>query len=213
MSRLSTTNTSAASGMIVPYALLVDFDFPSGHVLLTSWSSDIVWGGNTYKSLGRLVNVPEIAETSDLVPQAIQYTLSSQGSALPPLSTALTEKYHNRTAKLYVGWLDPDNLPALRDTPYLLHEGLMDRMPLEADKNASTVYLSVESRLILWNKAAGWMYTDDHQRQLEPTGTDNFFNLVNSLANKVVKWGEKTVGSGSMGGGGQPSPPGHFDSL
>jgi len=186
MSRLSTTNAAAAAGTSLAYAYFADFDFVSGHLRLTSWDSDITWGGNTYISIGKLQSVPDIAETTDLVPQALQYTLTATDPGAPPLSTTLTEKYHNRSALLYVGWLDQQTLQ-LKDTPQLLHEGVMDTMPLESGRNSSSVSLVVESRLILWNVASGWMYTDDHQRQFSPS--DNFLNLVNTLTNKVAKWG------------------------
>jgi len=107
----------------------------------------------------------------------------------------LTEKYHNRDAALYIGWLDSNN--TLIDTPYLMWEGFMDSMQIHSDEQSSSISLTCETRLLLMGKSAGWMYTDVHQKQFK--AGDSFFNLVASLANKIVNWGSAAPASAAAG--------------
>jgi hypothetical protein len=192
-SRLSTANTAATSAAHVPYALFADFNFVSGHVRLSSYDQAYTFGGNTYQALGKFCNFGDYPETADLTASALTFTLSGVDSSL--MSTVLTEKYHNRDCTLYVGWLDANN--ALVDTPYLLWEGLMDSMQLHSDEQQSSITLTCETRLLLMGKTSGWMYADVHQKQFK-TG-DNFFNLVASLANKIVNWGSAAPASAAAG--------------
>jgi hypothetical protein len=193
MSRLSTLNAAAVALPHVAYALFADFNFVSGHVRLTSYDQNFTFGGNTYQSLGQFCNFGDYPETADLTASALTFTLSGVDSGL--MSTVLTEKYHNRDAALYIGWLDSTN--TLVDTPYLMWEGFMDSMQIHSDELQSSISLVCETRLLLMGKAAGWMYTDVHQKQFK-TG-DSFFNLVASLANKVVNWGVAPPGTVNFG--------------
>jgi len=181
--RLSSANQTATSAAHVPYALFAAFNFVSGMVRLTSWDQDITWGGNTFQSIGKFAGFSDYEEGTDLISASLTFTIAGVDSSI--LSTALTEKYHNRDASLWVGWLDQNN--NLVDTPYLLWEGFMDSMPLNSDQGQSSINLVCESRLLLLAKSAGWTYSDVHQKQFF-TG-DSFFSLVASLPNKVVTWG------------------------
>ncbi len=67
----------------------------------------------------------------------------------------------------------------------------MDQMLVHADTNEASISLICQNRLSLWNKACGWMLTHEYQRLINVN--DNFFSLMTTLQNKVVKWGEKTV--------------------
>jgi hypothetical protein len=183
MSRLSTLNSVAVALPHVPYALFVDLSFVSGNVRLTSYDQAFTFGGNTYTSLGTFAQMGDYPETVDLTSSSLTFTLSGVDSSL--LSTVFTEKYHNRDAKVYVGWLDQNNV--LVDTPFLLWEGFIDSLQVHAEEGVSSIALTCETRLLLLGKTAGWTYSDVHQKQFF-TG-DSFFNLVASLQNKILNWG------------------------
>lgn len=185
--RLSTNNAAATSAAHVPYALFAAFNFASGVVRVTSWDQDISWGGNTYQSIGKFAGFSDYEEGTDLTSASLTFTLSGVDSSL--MSTTLTEKYHNRDASMWIGWLDATN--TLVDTPYLLWEGYMDSMQIHSDQGQSSISLVCESRLLLLAKAAGWTWSDVHQKQFFPG--DNFFNLVASLVNKIVNWGSPST--------------------
>lgn len=193
MTRLSTLNAAAAAQPHVPYAMFVDFDFPSGHIRLSSWDQDFQIGGNNYQALGKFCNFGDYPETVDLTASALTFTLSGADSSL--MQTALTEKIHNRDAVFYVGYLDGNN--QLVDSPQLLWEGFMDTMPLHSEEGVSSISVTCETRLLLFGKTAGWNYSDVHQKQF--FSADSIFNLVASLANKVANWGAPSPASNSAG--------------
>lgn len=191
-------NSTAVTLPHVPYVMFADFDFASGNVRLSSWDRDFTFGGNTYTGLGNFVSVGPVKESADLSPDMLEFTLSNVPTSA--MSDTLTQTYHGRSASLYVGYLTEDN--TLVGTPHLLWEGRMDRLLVRTDEGGSLISLICENRLVLWNKAAGWLYTHEHQKEF--ASGDLFFDQVATLPNKVVKWGEKDVPTGRPGGGGRP---------
>jgi hypothetical protein len=179
----SSQNAAAAAGVHVPYGLFADFDFPSGHVRLTSCGRSYTFGGNTYEAVGKLASIGDISESGDLLPDGLNFGLSGFDNSI--LRTVLTEKYHGRSAVLYVGYMD--NAGNLVDTPHLLWEGRMDVMASHSEAGGASVNLACESRLVIWNVASGWLYTDEHQRVLGGIA-DAFLDKVSSIQNRVVKW-------------------------
>lgn len=180
-------NVTASQQPHVPYAIFADLDFASGHVYLSSWDRPYTFGGNTYQALGKLGNVGEVTESAAIQSEKLQLTLTGVDNSL--LTTVLAEKYHNRDATLYLGYLDSNY--NLVTTPEILWEGLMDVMSIKTSTNTSTVNLICENRLLLWNRNAGWMYTDEHQRMRD--STDVFFNQVAAIANKIISWGSEVL--------------------
>jgi hypothetical protein len=197
MTRFSASeNEDAASGVHVAYVLFADFDFASGNVRLCTFSRDLTFGGFTYTAVGKLANIGPVRESADLSPDKLEFTLAGDTAAL---ALALTEQYHGRDAMLHIGFLDAsDQLVA---TPHLLWEGRMDTMGIRSQKNGSVISLVCENRLVLWNRASGWLLTDEHQEELAPG--DRILDLVHTLMNKVVKWNKSKVSSGRSGGGGR----------
>jgi hypothetical protein len=192
-----TANADAVALPHVPYVLCADFDFASGHIRLNSYDRDFSFSGNTYTGLGQLVGIGPIKESADLSADKLDFSLSHVPNST--MSTTLTQTYHGRSASLYVGYLN-DSL-ALVGTPHLLWEGRMDSLKVRSEEGGSIINLVCENRLMLWNKASGWLWTHEHQREFDPD--DLIFDQVSSLVNKVAKWGEETVTTGRTGG-----PPG-----
>ena len=198
MSRFAGANATAASGIHVPYALFAEFDFPSGFVRLTSAQRSYLWGGFTWEAVGKLADVGPVKESATLSPERLDFTLSGVDNSL--LMTTLGEKYHNRSCKLYKGYLDSQSYELL-DTPILRFEGNMDTMTIQTNEGMSVIKLTAENRLIIWSKTAGWCYTDEHQRQF--SSTDKFFDQLSRIMNIVIKWGAKDVATGRSGRGGR----------
>jgi hypothetical protein len=188
MTRLTdSANVTASQQPHVSYVLFGDFDFVSGHVRVSSWDRQYTFGGNTYLPFGTLVSVGDVTENSGIQSDQLQFTLSGVDNSL--LTTVLAEKYHGRDATLYFGYLDSNY--NLVTTPEILWEGIMDTMAIKTGANTSTILLTCENRLILWNKNCGWLYTDEHQRIRD--STDLFFNQSAALVNKTIHWGSQPL--------------------
>lgn len=206
MSRFaSTINATAVTLPHVPYVAFLELDFLSGTLYLSSGDKVYTWGSNAYQPLGQFAAIADLTESTDITSQSLQFTLSGVDSGL--MNTTLAEAYHGRTALLSVGYLDP-NTGALLDTPESIWSGLMDVMTIKADKNTAAIILTCENRLVAWNQASGWLYTQEHQRLID--ATDNFLDQVTSLSNKSVVWGNSGVSTGGSvtPGKGPYLPPG-----
>lgn len=194
------TMETAGEQSHVPYVLFVELDFSSGFVRVNSADRSFTHEGNVYEAIGKLGGISSVRENGNLNPEKIEYTLSGVDSSL--LTTTITENYHYRDARLWVAYVDPVTC-ALLHTPRLLREDRMDVMTIRTETNSSTISLSCENSLIRWNDTSGWMYTHEHQRVFDDT--DDFFNQVALIANKIVRWrGENFVARG--GGGGATGP-------
>jgi hypothetical protein len=184
-------NASAVQQPNVPFVLFLELDFLSGTLYLSSADRYFTWGGNLYSPLGTFAGITDLTETTDITSQQLQFTLSGVDSGL--LNTTLGEAYHGRNATLSVGYLDPVNWELVA-APETIWEGLMDVLTIKANANSSSITLSCENRLMLWNDASGWLYTQDHQRLID--STDNFLDQVTSIATKTVVWGNSGVNTG-----------------
>lgn len=180
-------NSTAVTQPHVPYVLFVEMDFASGFVRVNSGDRYFTHEGNQYGPLGQLGSIGPVKENGNLSPEKLEFQLSGVDSSY--LTTTLTEDYHGRDVRLWVGYLDTDLV--LVATPQLIWEGYMDTMQIHTDANESIITVIAENRLIRWNQSADFLYTHEHQRLFD--STDDFFNQVAVIANKVVKWGEHTA--------------------
>lgn len=196
-----TANEDATEAAHVPYVLLAEFDFASGFVRVNSGSKSYTHDGNTYGALGTLGGLGPVRENGNLTPEKLEFQLSGVDNSL--LSTTLTEDYHGRSAKLWVGYLNEQTLELIT-TPQIIWEGVMDTMSIRAEQNRSTIAMVCENHLIRWGESAGWTYTQEHQRIFDTT--DDFFNQVAVLSTKIVKWGGGSVVGGVDGRGRTPGP-------
>jgi hypothetical protein len=200
----SSDNAAAVSLRHVDYILFVEFDFASGPIRLNTSGTNISFGGDAYTGLSpsAVVGIGPVRESADLSPEKLEFSLANVPNST--MSDTLSQTYHGRSATLYVGY--PQN-SLLVDTPHMLWEGRMDRLLARSEENGSVINLICENRLVLWNKASGWLYSHEHQREFDPD--DLFFDQVSSLPNKVAKWGDENVETGRRGGPygrGQPLP-------
>ena len=127
MTRFAAPENEGASELShIPYVMFSDFDFPSGHVRLNSAAREYTFGSQTYTPAGKLAAIGPVKESADLSPDKLEFTLSGVDNSL--ILTVLGEKYHGRSASLYVGYLDANG--GLVATPHLLWEGRMDVMAI-----------------------------------------------------------------------------------
>lgn len=197
MTRLTASeNRTASAAAVVPYVCFAAFDFPSGVVRLNSSERSYTFSSNTYLGAGSLAGVSAVKESADGGPDKMEFTLSGVDNSL--IVTTLTEKYHGRSVEFYVGYVDQNT--DLVATPHLLWEGRMETMAIRTGVNTSVIRLVAQNRNIIWSKTAGWLYTHEHQQLLTALGTDLFFDQVNNMQDKVVRWGSNLVPTGSIRG-------------
>ncbi len=164
----------------------IKMNFTSGALLLNTTYNDLVIGGNTYLSSGHILNISQIAETSDTKASGIQINLTGLDSSI--LSAGLNDDVAGMVVEVYFGVLTTtSNADVIVDTPYKIFEGFIDTMVLDEQGISSTLKFTVENKMIILEKPTDRRYTDEDQKDLFPN--DRGLEFVASLQNKSIAWG------------------------
>ena len=192
----SSANETEAAQPSVILTVLVDLDFPSGHVRVHDGIGPLTFGGHEYLGVGTFGGMELDAEDSEVAAKGAKLTLSGIPGDLVP--DVLTETgYQRRDAILYVGLLDKESNDWI-DTPEELWSGQMDYLDIQYSGNEARVELHVEDELRR-EPTQAW-YTDEDQ-QMRFAG-DRFFSDLPNVEIYNAVWGRAVVGGGAYGGGG-----------
>ena len=88
---------------VIP-VMLVELDFLSGFVRVHSAVGNITFEGNTYVGTGQLGTISTIEESTELQAYGLRLQLTGIPNTL--ISTALTEHYQGRAARIWAGAMD-----------------------------------------------------------------------------------------------------------
>ncbi|CAB4153257.1 hypothetical protein UFOVP605_53 [uncultured Caudovirales phage] len=185
-------NATAAASRSVRMFIAIDLDFSTGHVYAHDGIGDITFGGNTYLGVGQFGGIEVVQESVEVIARPVVLTLSGVETNL--VSTTMTEIYQNRTATLYLGFLNVD-ANTLIATPEIAWEGRMNQMSISMGVATSSIRLSCEHRLRREPHIA--RYTDAEQQN--EFANDKFFNLLHTINGFVGKWGTRDTGYGGTG--------------
>lgn len=135
---------------------------------------------NTYLGGGNLLGIDGMEEVNDLSAKGI--TLSFTGISSSIVSLALQEAYQHRPARVLFGTRDTS-------TPIEVFSGFMDTMSIEDTGETSTISLTVESKLVILERASNRRYTQENHIARHPN--DTFFSYVSDLQDKEIVWGRE----------------------
>lgn len=194
MSRaLSSAMQAVATAEVVKPLLFVEADFDSGDLNLWSGIGSLTYGGKTYVGAGNLLSISSIQENVELRANGAQVTLSGIGT--PLLDKAKNEDYQGRELVIKLGALDAtDNIIA---SPIIVFSGFMDTMTIVDGGDTATITVSVENRLIEFERTRVRRYTDNDQRIDYPN--DDGFEYVAEIQEKNIVWGDKDANPISYG--------------
>lgn len=171
------------ASMEVFYAVELEFD--SGTVRLWNGTYDASIEGETYTGAGSLLSISEVEETGEIAARGANLSLSGIDNGF--LSTALTEEYQNRPARVLFGVISGGVYSA-----YTIFEGRMDVMTITEGAETSTISLAIENRLIDLERPRSFRYTSEDQKQFYPN--DKGLDYVADIQEKEVLWGKKSEG-------------------
>ena len=200
---MSRTLTSGMLGVttadVVRPAYFVRMVFDSGESpnVLNLWSGvgDLAYGGNTYTGVGDLLSISSVAESSDISATGINVAITGIKSSF--IVIAKDHEYQGRPLSVSLGAFDANG--ALIADPLIVFSGFMDTMTIAESGSTSTITISVENKLIAFERSRVRRYTAEDQKIDHPT--DKGFEFVTSIVEKEIIWGRST-GSSQGGGGG-----------
>ena len=203
MSRsLTSEMQSAVIADLVRPITLVQCAFDSGNLNLWNGIGDLTVDSVDYVGAGTLLNISAISESAELTANGITVALS--GVTEPLISKARDEDYQGRELKVLLGIINEDGTVSV--DPVVLFSGFMDTMSLNDGGETATIQVSVENRLIEFERTRVRRYTAEDQKIDYPT--DKGLEFVAEMAEKEIVWGRaNVVAGGGGGGGGEVEPP------
>ena len=199
---MSRTLTSGMLGVttadVVRPAYFVRMVFDSGESpnVLNLWSGvgDLAYGGNTYTGVGDLLSISSVAESSDISATGINVAITGIKSSF--IVIAKDHEYQGRPLGVSLGAFDANG--ALIADPLIVFSGFMDTMTIAESGSTSTITISVENKLIAFERSRVRRYTAEDQKIDHPT--DKGFEFVTAIVEKEIIWGRSTGTSGGSSG-------------
>ena len=196
MSRSLTSGMqSAVTADLVRPILLVHCAFDSGNLNLWNGIGDLTVDSVDYVGAGTLLSVGEISETSELAANGMNLALS--GVTEPLISKARDEDYQGRELKVLMGAMDDSN--SVIADPVIIFSGFMDTMVINDGAETATIQVSVENRLIEFERNRVRRYTAEDQKIDYPN--DKGLEFVAEIAEKEITWGRRNI----LEGGEEPT--------
>ena len=192
--------TAVTADLVRPITL-VQCAFDSGNLNLWSGIGDLTVDSVDYVGAGSLLGIGEITETSELSANGVTVTLS--GVTSPLIEKARDEDYQGRELKVLLGAMDASN--GVISDPIVVFSGFMDTMTINEGGETATIQVTVENRLIEFEKTRVRRYTAEDQKIDYPN--DKGLEFVAEMAEKEIVWGRNKVGTG---GGGDSGDGGDF---
>lgn len=124
MLTLDATATARAAAPVAGRHYLVDLDFSTGMVYLTTHALPIVSGGNTYTALGDLVEIGQLSESEDQQRDKLELSLSVVNTAMLAAMIGPATVYRNRPVRIWCQLIDDAFQPA--GAAVLRFQGYMD---------------------------------------------------------------------------------------
>jgi len=182
----------AASG---GYTHLVSLAFSGGTTRLTSASTDISWGGNTYTALGGHMTFDAITEGRDLRTQGFNLTLD--GVDQTSISSILSNDVIGRACIVHL--VKFDSAGAIIADPIILFSGIMNGhwrfKESRAGRNTAKVTMRVLSPFSRFRYRSGIRTSvASHAGVASPDYSgETFFAHLLALNGKLITWGKRTV--------------------
>jgi hypothetical protein len=161
---------------------LFPLEFADGTLYLHTALGDITWSGHTWHGAGPLLSMGQMSEGSDVQAEGITLTLSGIDPTM--LAECRDQAKTGGWAQLFLAFLDDSG--AIVPDPIPLYGGLIDEPKFSIDVPTSTVTIVIENRLSDLKRSRGGRYTDQDQRQRDPT--DISLKWVSYLQDQHFEW-------------------------
>jgi hypothetical protein len=177
------------------YFVRMVFDAGESPNVLNLWNGigDLAYGGNTYSGVGDLLSISQITETSDIQATGINVNLTGIKSSF--IVIAKDHEYQGRPLTVALGAFDASG--GLIADPVIVFSGFMDTMTISENGAYSTIGISVENKLVSFERSKVRRYTAEDQKIDHPT--DKGFEFVTAIVQKEIIWGRSSATAGGAG--------------
>ena len=183
MSRGADTALAAAATQAVvrPY-LLVELEYPAETLRVTSLPFDLTYDGDLYQGVGRLGSISEISEGTEIR----SYGLALRMSGIPTdyRDAVIEADAQGKPGRVWLGLLDANHVPI--GTPLKVFQGRIDITDIEVGETIA-VTVSLESRLVDWERPRIRRFTDQDQKRAWPG--DRGLEYVQAVSDMELVWG------------------------
>lgn len=163
--------------------LMLELFFDTETLRFWSGVGEFGYDGNVFTGAGNLLSISPITETQTLEAHGMSCELSGIPSSM--ISLAMTEDYQDRGVTLTFGLLDGNG--AVVPDP-IAYRYKADQMNIKYGAETITVQLNAESDFIAARRISERRRTpEDHAIDY---ANDSFFDMVSSLQNKQIIFGQ-----------------------
>jgi hypothetical protein len=200
MSRaLATAFKNMTTSSSLAPVLFAYFDFYTAPVRVWTGIGSVSWGGDTYLGLGTMGTISTVSETTDVKANGLVFQLCGIDPTL--ISTVLSDNYHGRACKLWLGALSPSE--TIVADPYLIFSGRMDGLEIDDGVSTSTIRVSAESVLVDLLRNRERRYTNEDQHIDFPS--DEGMAFMPTAQSTPFQWGGQNAGGNSAPGSSRTS--------
>lgn len=178
---ITTVLENALDDEVVKPFFAIEMFFDGDTVRAWTGVGDATIDGNTYSGTGRLLDISQIEETSELAARGATVQLTGVDSSL--LSLAIQTPYQGRVCNIYFGIASGTTYSNLTQ----IFSGYMDEMNISEGPETATIELKVENRLIDLERQRIRRYSSEYQKSQYPG--DKGFDFVEAIQGKPVLWG------------------------
>lgn len=150
-----------------------------------------IYLANTYIGVGDLLALGSVQESAELKANGTSITLTGVKTSL--IAIARDEDYQGKKATIKLGAMNES--AQVITTPVTLFTGFMDVMSIADSGETSTINVTVENKLIAFERKYVRRFTDNDQKIDHPT--DDGFEFVASIQDKEIIWGRPTPATSS----------------
>lgn len=146
--------------------LLVELDFASAAMRLTTRGRDVTFNGNLYSGNGALLGISEIEETTEVSPAGHTITLAATAELRNIIAN---EFFQGRRASLWLGF--NDDAGAVVEVPIPVAGGIIDGADYIDDPAAPLVRIAIATRLRDMTIARERRWSSEDQKAVFPGDT------------------------------------------
>lgn len=194
------------AGANVKPILMAEMFFDSGVVGMWTGYGQLTWGDKTFYGSGNFIGISAVQETQDVQAKGLVFTIN--GVPTSTIALALSERCRGRPFRMYLAAVNTNRYIALEDSsgkieledgsgfvllensliesPYRIFSGLMDVMEFTDNAESANIRLSVESNLIIGQRAKVGRYTNEDQKRR--FANDKGLEFINQLQDKEIVW-------------------------